>query len=243
MNQPEAPTAPLASLEDVVVLVRKLNHDVRNPMSVIMATNDMLIEGTYGDLSPKQLRAAERVRRSSTHMITILDHFILYVKATANQITPAPDDLVVRDFVETIQKPVRALLDEQGIALHVKIDEDVPCTIQADRNLWQKMIEALCWNAVAFTETGTITLEIAVEQPGTLRIDVRDTGKGIAPDIQAQLFTPFCKGVSPLVSVPTAGSGLGLAMARALAELHDGQLTLIKTGADGSHFRLVLPHN
>lgn len=242
MTQSPSQTTPTTSFADAVALLRQLNHDLRSPLNAISATNDMTLEGAYGELSPKQARAAERIKRNSARLLTILDHFMLYIKATANQLETAPANLVLRDLVEVVQKPVRALLAERDVAFEVKVAEDVPGIIQADLNLWRMMLEGLCWNAVAFTEAGAVHLEIAVEQPGMLRVDVRDTGTGIAPEIQARLFTPFCKGDSPLVPVPTSGSGLGLAMAQALAKLLGGQITLVKTGTEGSHFRLLLPY-
>lgn len=242
MTQTPTQIPAATSFADAVALMRQLNHDLRSPLNAITATNDMMLEGAYGEISPKQTRAAERIKRNSARLLTVLDHFVLYIKATADQLVTAPADFILRDLVEIVQKPVRALLAEQDVAFEVKVAEDVPDIIQADLNLWRMMLEALCWNAVAFTEAGAVHLEVAVEQMGTLRVDVRDTGTGITPEIQAQLFTPFCKGDSPLIPVPTSGSGLGLAMAQALAKLLGGQITLVKTGPEGSHFRLLLAY-
>jgi signal transduction histidine kinase len=135
---------------------------------------------------------------------------------------------------------VKPFADQKGLAFQITVNAAVPCVLLGDEDLIRRIVLALLWNAVAFTAKGEICL-IAEQLPGgQWQITVKDTGPGISPKHASHIFAPFWRG-DERPQVPTAGCGLGLALASALAKKMSGSLYLKETGPDGSTFCLYIP--
>jgi signal transduction histidine kinase len=220
--------------------LRQLNHDLRGPLNALGGTASMLLEGVYGELSAKQLRAVERLQRNSSRMLTMLDHFMLYHRALARQIDIEDKAIEVAPFLEQLLRPVRDLLTKQPITITVRISDALPALLEGDSNLWTHVLQPLFWNAAAFTISGSINI-LADWHDEHLLVDVRDSGSGIESGLEANIFIPFFKGAGAHNPPPTSGNGMGLAVAQAIAQMLGGGLELVETGSSGSLFRASLP--
>lgn len=233
----DAPFAPPAEVS--LPLLRQLNHDLRGPLNAISATNDLMLEGGYGALSATQRRAAQRVQRNAGRALIMLDHFMLYTRACAHVMETTPARFVLREVLDSAFAPIRTAAEAKGMKAILSVNAALPDAVIADEIALRRAFEALCWNTVAFCENGYMYAQVN-GSASMLAIDVRDGGKGVDAEVLPRLFTPFCKGATPLTPVPTSGCGLGLAMAQALAVKAGGGVELVATGHAGSHFRLTM---
>lgn len=223
----------------LVVLLRKMAHDIRAPLGAMISTSDMLMSGIYEPLTDKQKRAAERVRRNGMRSLAIVDDFVAYVKAARREYPLYPEPFDPREKLAFWGAAVKSAADEKGLTLTITTHEAVPPTLNGDAAAISRIVLALFWNAIAFTNAGTIQIESDANPPNWI-ITVRDTGAGIPADEVGHIFEPMWRG-SHRTQLPIAGVGLGLALGRALATLMGGTLTLESNTPQGAAFRLTLP--
>jgi len=159
------------------------------------------------------------------------------VEAGAMPIVPEPQDL--RQLVSDVGEFFEVAAAGKGLALAVRVADDVPATFACDGLRVKQILNNLLSNAVKFTETGGIGIEVE-RQGAELRIHVVDSGQGIDPSLQDVIFERFRQG-NERVSYQHGGTGLGLALSRALAELMGGRLNVISSPGAGSRFTLTLP--
>jgi signal transduction histidine kinase len=226
----------------IIQLLRKMGHDMRVPLNTLISTSDMLVQGVYDPLTPKQAKAASRLQRSSYRLLAILDDFVTYVKAETGDLTLTPKPFDPRVQLETWCGTVRPAAEEKGLTLHVTTSEDVPEAVNGDEAMLKRVVEALVWNAVSFTVTGEVRVSSDWAASGEWRISVQDSGPGIPESDLPHIFEPFWRG-EERPQVPTAGAGLGLPVARALARLMGGNVSLKETGSGGSRFYVEIPPN
>lgn len=224
----------------LIELLRKMGHDMRAPLGSIISTVDMMAEGIYDPLTPKQVRANERVRRNSRRVLAILDDFVTYIKASARQI-----DLTVSPFDPRVSlsewcRQIQSTREEKGLELHLTTKECVPSRLIGDATVMSRAVLPLLWNAVSFTSQGAIWVESDWAEAQGWNVSVRDSGTGIPADHVSHIFEPFWRG-DERPQVASAGAGLGLAVSLSLARLMMGQLILEQTGPQGSTFRLHIP--
>ena len=221
-------------------LVRKLGHDIRAPLGALISTSDMLAEGVYEPLNPKQAKANERIQRNSRRVLAVLDDFITFAKADAGHIEPVLRNFDPRQTLIECCDQVRAMADSKGLALELTIEQVIPNHLIGDQVLVGRALMALLWNAVAFTQVGEIHVYSDWTDDDHWLIRVQDSGPGITPELVPQIFEPFWRG-EDRPQLPTAGAGLGLPLAKSLARLMDGELILERSDASGSSFCLLLP--
>jgi signal transduction histidine kinase len=230
--------APLPS-DKLTELVRKLGHDMRAPLGSIISTSEMLGDGFYDALTPKQLRANDRIQRNSQRVLAMLDDFVLYVKAQEGQLDLTPKEFEPRVCLTDWGKQVAPTAEKKGLSLHLTTQERVPNKFVGDFALIGRTVVPLIWNAVSFTAQGDVWVDSDWTDQ-TWVIKVRDTGPGIAAEHVPHIFEPFWRG-EERPQVATAGAGLGLAVARALAKSLGARLMLEQTNNEGSIFSLALP--
>jgi signal transduction histidine kinase len=233
------PEEPL-SLHQPIRLMRQMSHDMRVPLTALISTGDLFAEGSYGELTPKQTRANERIRRCSRRLLAILDDMMTYVKAEAGEFPLTTKPFDPRAILDRVSNQVQPTVKEKDLQFSVLTSAAVPTMLLGDEAVVTRIVAALVWNAVSFTVKGDVRVETDWISDGTWLVTVRDSGSGISPESATHIFEPFWRG-DERPQVPTSGCGLGLAMALALVKLMRGTLTLKETNATGSTFALSLP--
>jgi signal transduction histidine kinase len=226
--------------ELLIQWLRQMGHDMRAPLATLISTTDMLAGGIYDPLTPKQARAVSRLQRNQRRLLAIVDDFVTFVKAEAQQIEVKPLVIETAPQLELWRKHIEAAAVEKGLSLCVEQAAAVPKTVTADPVLLDRLVKALLWNAVAFTQQGSVALVSDWTTDRRWSLTVRDTGAGITAEQLPLVFEPFWRG-EERPEVATAGAGLGLPMARALAQLMGGSLMLVTTSAQGSAFQALIP--
>jgi signal transduction histidine kinase len=228
------------STTTLVRLIREMGHDMRSVIGTLTATSDMLVAGVYGELTPKQARASARLQRNSNRLLVLLDDVMTYIKSEAGQYPLSPVTFAPRETLDDVNNTVRPIAETKGLNVQYQIDETVPNTLLGDEPAIQRIILALMWNAVAFTEKGVVTLESTWSEDEGWIIRICDQGPGISPEDTPHIYEPFWQHAQPR-DVPTSGFGIGLAMAFTLAKLMAGRLHLENSGENGTTFDVFLP--
>jgi signal transduction histidine kinase len=230
-------------MSDVVVfmqLLRKMAHDIRVPLNTVISTGDMLAEGMYDSLTPKQSKAVTRLQRNNHRILAILDDFMVYMKADAGELELICKPFAPRKLLQDCVSQVQGVAEEKGFIVSLITSEDVPVSLVGDEKALSRICLALLWNAVSFASQGEIRIFSEWTAQQEWLISVQDNGPGISDSDRLYIFDPFWRG-EERPQVPTAGAGLGLPLSLALARLMQGDLILKETDSQGSTFCVRLP--
>ncbi len=224
----------------LVTLLRQLGHDMRVPINTLISTTDMLEQGLYDPLTPKQQKAIDRLQRNHHRLLAMLDDFLTYIKANAGDMRLETTPFDPRALTDKAINSVKQMADEKQVVIKTMTTERVPEKLLGDAQAISRILLALLWNAVAYTSVGSIDVMADWTATAEWSIIIKDTGNGITPDELPHIFEPFWRG-EQRPQIPTACAGLGLPLARALSELMRGRLLLTETSSEGSTFCLSLP--
>jgi signal transduction histidine kinase len=182
---------------------RDASHELRTPLTVIRVATDLMLADP--DASERQLRSLARVQRAGRDMEAVIDAFLILAREA--DVEPLSEEFDVREVVAHEVARVQPLLAGRPIELEV-IDEGAPKLV-APPHVLAVMIGNLLGNAVRFTDAGRIELHLRPE-----RIEVRDTGIGMAPEALIKAFDPFYRADPEREE----GRGMGLSIVRRLGE-------------------------
>ncbi len=215
-----------------------MSHELRTPLNSVIGFTGVLLGGLLGELSPQQIEPLRIVQRNGRHLLDLINDVLDLSKIEAGEIrfSRQPFDLVqaLREALES----VAPLAAQKALALEAQFAV-ASLDWTGDRRRVSQVLLNLLGNAVKFTEQGTVTLELALEDHRA-RIVVRDTGPGIAEADLPRLFREFVQLDSGLAR-RSEGTGLGLALSRRLARLMDGNITVESRLGQGSAFTFSLP--
>lgn len=219
-------------------LLRQFVHDLRNPLNAVTGTVDMFQEGILGELTPPQVRALDRLARNNQRILYLLDDFMIFAKASAQELPLRVQPFSPRQLLYQVGDSLESHLRAKNLRFQAEFSPSFPAFLLGDAVYVEKIMAALLWNALEATEQGGLTLKNTWLEGWQL--DIWDSGRGIPPENHAQIFDPFWQAEPKPQLSPSSRFGLGLAVSRALAEGMGGALTLAESDSTGSHFRLFL---
>jgi PAS domain S-box-containing protein len=218
-----------------------LAHELRNPLAPIR-TGLHLIR-ISGDTPASVTKVRSMMERQVAHIVRLVDDLLDVSRITSGKIHLQRETVTVQELVDGAIEVNRPLIDSAGIVLDVNLPKT--CGLFVDRTRMIQIISNVLNNAVKFTAPGgRITIEAAVEptvQPGHVTITIADTGSGISPAMMPRLFELFAQGEQGTTRMQ-GGLGIGLALAKALLEMHGGTIAAQSEGiGQGSTFRIRVP--
>ena len=215
-----------------------MSHELRTPMNAIIGYTELMLDETYGPITPKMRDIHQRVERNGRHLLGLINEVLDLSKIEAGQFKLTPGEFSLSDMASSAVSSVESLAREKGLKLYVTAPPKLPIAYGDERRLSQVLLN-LVGNAIKFTDSGEV--EIRVEQEGEhFTVAVRDTGPGIAPHDQQRIFEEFQQADTSLTRAK-GGTGLGLAIARRIVDLHGGSLAVASTPGAGSTFTFTLP--
>ncbi len=216
-----------------------MSHELRTPLNGIIGFSELLADGKGGELNGRQGRFLQNILLSSRHLLSLINDLLDLAKIEAGRLEFKPEvasaDRLVREVVDSLQ----SLADSKGIFLSCEIvgDDD----LYTDPARFKQVIYNYLSNAIKFTpERGNVTVRVSPDSEERVRVEVSDTGIGISEQNLGRLFQDF----EQLDSGPSkryAGTGLGLALVRKLAEQQGGRVEVDSTLGEGSRFSAILP--
>lgn len=223
--------------------VATISHELRTPMNAVLGYTELMSEEIYGPVSALQRDHLDRVRASGKHLMGLIEDLLSYARVEAGAETVKPEPLVLVDVVKASLVLVQPLADQKGLRIRLEAPDE-PVELYTDARKLRQILVNLLANAVKFSDDGDVVLVLRVEgaEPDVrIHFEVTDHGRGIATADQEHIFDPFARSDPPM-SATTGSTGLGLSVARQLAQLLGGDLTLLRSApGQGSTFIVSLP--
>jgi signal transduction histidine kinase len=229
-------------LKDAVVkrdeFLAMLSHELRNPLSPLRNASHMLMLGETQD--PKIVWSRGVIERQLKHLIRLVDDLLDVSRIARGKIVLVSERVSVADIVAAAIETVQPLLDQKKQHLEVKSD-DAALDVRGDPVRLSQVVGNLLHNAAKYTGEGGRIVLATRGHDGRAEICVRDSGIGISPDSMPRIFELFTQIPSERVNT-SGGLGIGLALVRALVELHGGEIAAASEGIGrGSEFTVRLP--
>ena len=228
-----------------------ITHELRSPLNAINGYLDLALEGIGGELNDQQREFMQRARAGSEHLYALIEDLLLLSRADAGQLRLSREIILLQDVLLNAVEEFELSARDKGIAMVTNIARDFP-RLYADAVRIQQVLRNLIGNALHFTPKGEeVTISATVEDDVTLpealssegqrvvKLQVKDTGSGIAPEYQERIFERFYQIADANSS--RSGQGLGLAIVKMIVELHGGSVTVESTPGHGSTFTCILP--
>lgn len=217
-----------------------VSHELRTPLASIKASAEVLLSTAPAGVPDAHLRLLRNIDRSSDRLSALITDLLDLVRLEGGRLELHRERLDLRQIAEDAAGTVRPLADERSQTIRVQLAA-APCPVDGDRRRLEQLALNLLTNAVKYSPSrGTIWLTVAPEADGHVRLTVRDEGPGIPSNEQPLVFERFYR-VDTEETRRTTGTGLGLPIASALAELHGGRIGLDSELGRGSAFRVTLP--
>jgi two-component system, sensor histidine kinase and response regulator len=215
-----------------------MSHELRTPLQAVLGYADFLLSQRSGALSAEQREDIGFIHQGASRMVYLIEQLLDLSRMEAGRLDLKREPVDVRRVMETVRQDVAPQAEAKGLTLTLALPGRLPRVV-GDAERVRQIVLNLAGNAVKFTQAGEIQIT-ARARPSWLEIAVRDTGVGIAPDDLEQIFEEF-RQVDGKLSRRHGGAGLGLAIARRLAEQMGGTIAVQSTLGQGSTFTLRLP--
>lgn len=216
--------------------VANISHEIRTPVSAVLGMNDMLLETK---LTKKQKEYAHLVRESASGLLTVINDILDFSKIEAGKLALEAVDFSPGDIVEEVVEILGPSASRKGLTLSASIDDSAAPLVNGDPVRLRQILLNLTANAIKFTSEGSVTITANSEQTAdgqiASRFFVKDTGIGIAKELQEKLFQPFVQ-ADGSTTRRYGGTGLGLSISKNLAELMRGNMGVESEPGVGSNF-------
>jgi signal transduction histidine kinase len=218
-----------------------MSHELRTPLNAILGYADLLAEEACAAGHDRLCADAQRIRTAGQKLLVLVEEALNLSDLDSGRLTVRSVPVDVSELVTEAAEAARSLLSGRPIVLEVAVAPTA--AILADPARLRQVLASLLDNAAKFTREGRIRVgALPVDRGGRtwVEIVVSDTGCGLSPTLQAELFTPFSPGDDP-ASRPFAGRGVGLAIARRLCTLMGGDIEVASEPGKGATFTVSLP--
>jgi signal transduction histidine kinase/CheY-like chemotaxis protein len=239
-----------AELDERAELLRKSNeiksrflshisHELRTPLNAILNLSRLLLNRADGDLLPEQEKQVSFIRRSADSLADLVNDLLDLAKVEAGKLVIHSDDFTIEDLFSTLRGMLRPLLgDTQKVNLVFEEINDIPA-LHSDEGKVSQILRNLISNAIKFTPEGEVRVTAQLIEDDKVQFAVEDTGIGIAEKNLHYIFEEFGQ-IETSISRRTKGTGLGLPLARKLAQLLGGDITVTSQEGHGSRFCCTL---
>lgn len=217
--------------------VAAVGHELRTPMNAILGLNGVLRQELADD--PANAETAEHIRRSTEHLLHVVNDILDFAQLQAGRVSFFPEPCVLAPWLEATVRPFKARAQAKGLAWQHHVAPELPPQIGVDRQRLAQILGYLLDNAIKFTAQGEVSVLLS-RQGEMLRVAVQDTGRGIAPERQQQIFNRF-ESADVATKQAFGGTGLGLSICERLVVLQGGKIGVQSAVSQGALFWLELP--
>ncbi|WP_373899329.1 PAS domain S-box protein [Haloimpatiens sp. FM7315] len=221
-----------------------ISHELRTPLNVILGAVQLLKliiqEGNFKEDKERVVRYIDIIKRNSFRMVKISNNLIDSAEIEYGHIHMNLDNNNIAKIVENMKDAVLKYAEAKNISIEFKCKEE-KIYVSCDKSKIERVVLNVLSNAIKFTEdNGKIVIEL-LQDKKYVTIAIKDDGIGIPRDKQNIIFESFSR-IDKSLSRSTEGTGMGLAIAKSLVEMHDGKISLESQEGKGSNFKIYLPN-
>jgi signal transduction histidine kinase len=214
------------------------SHELRTPLSVIRANAELLKRHLSEPVSANR-EAVEDIISESDRLGRLVSQMLTLAQADAGQAALSLSEVALDELAEEVARSMRLLAERRGVSL--EMDVGGPVRLHGDGDLLRELMVILTDNAIKYTDTGgKVRLEVRSASSAKATVRVSDTGSGIPADALPHIFDRFYR-VDKARSREAGGAGLGLAIARWIAEAHGGSIRVESVPGVGTAVTVELP--
>jgi cell cycle sensor histidine kinase DivJ len=217
--------------------VAEVSHELRTPLTHILGFSEMIERQIFGEVGARYVEYAGLIRKSGAHLLGLVNDLLDLSRIDAGKFELQFGVFDVRGVIEDIVRLSVDSAEKKQIALGM-LTPETPLNVRADDRAVKRMLINTVGNAIKFTPEGGKVIVQAAAANGALQIDTIDNGPGIPADERETLGNAYERGSG---GARAEGTGLGLSLVRALAELHGGGLSFHDAPGGGALVRITLP--
>jgi len=218
-----------------------MSHELRTPLNAIIGFSEMMLAEMLGPLGvPDYKSYTANIHESGRHLLDVINDILDVSRIEAGQLTLEPEAVDLHHVLDSSLRLIQQRADAHQIHIHARIPDSLPMMMGETRRLKQVMLNILS-NAVKFTPAGgSVTVSVRRAPDGAVVISVADTGIGMAAEDIPKAMTPFTQ-VDSSLARRYEGTGLGLPLAKAFVELHNGALSIASAPGKGTTVTMRFP--
>jgi signal transduction histidine kinase len=224
------------------MFVSMVSHELRTPLGAILGYGEILQEQVHGPLNERQLNVVDRLITNTKRLLSLVNDLLDRARLEAGRLKLAPAPFTPTVLMDELASITSQLAKAKKLEFITFIAPEVPPTLVGDSQRLLQILINLVTNAVKFTDRGSVTVKFDRPDTDHWFMQVIDTGIGIAPEDQAQVFDMFQQ-VDGLTTRRQGGAGLGLSIVKQLVTLMGGEIQLASSVGVGTTFTIVLPLN
>ncbi|TDH29152.1 response regulator [Segetibacter sp. 3557_3] len=221
-----------------------MSHELRTPLNSVLILAKLLADNKDQNLSEKQVNHAKIIHKSGADLLHLINDILDLSKIEAGKVDLNFEELPLRSITTDIEQLFNVVAEEKHIKFDIIVDDDVPLTIQTDKQRLGQVLKNLLSNAFKFTApNGCITLHFSKKSEGgsdVMEIAVSDNGIGISASQQMLIFEAFQQ-ADGATNRKYGGTGLGLSISKELVRMLGGNIKLESTEGKGSRFKVTIP--
>ncbi|MCE4370258.1 hybrid sensor histidine kinase/response regulator [Xanthomonas hortorum] len=218
-----------------------LGHEVRTPMTGVLGMSELLLQTP---LDGRQQGYASAIQSAGKHLLRLVNDALDLARIEAGKLPLDYRDFDLRQLIRQVAELVRPTAEQKQLVFECELEDALPPALHGDASRVQQILLNLLFNAVKFTDRGSVSLRVSALPQGHkqgIRMEVRDTGPGMSAEQRGRLFQRFEQAEGALTLARHGGSGLGLAICRELAAAMGGEVTVSSELGQGACFVVELP--
>jgi len=215
-----------------------MTHELRTPLNSIIMLSRLMLSGDHGPLQAEHARQADMIRHSAESLLELVNDLLDLAKIEAGKVDVRPAQFKASEMLGALRGMFRPLV-QPGVELRFVVPQP-DLLIYSDEGKVSQILRNFISNALKFTERGQVLVKAGLDGHDRVVFSVADTGIGIAPEDQQQLFSEFTQ-IATAGKKAIKGTGLGLSLSRRLAEILGGRIELVSEPGVGSTFSVHLP--